>query len=127
MRVLVVDDEEMTRFTLREILEGAGHEVMEAENGVRGLEAQRGFRCDLVITDIIMPDKEGVEFVKDLRSSFPNLPIIAISGGGRTHNLDFLEIARRFGANAILAKPFTRAALMAAIDTALSGDKSASP
>lgn len=118
-RILVVDDEELARFTMREILEGAGHEVAEAKNGAQGISLQRSRRFDIVITDIIMPEKEGVQTIIELRQEFPSLPIIAISGGGRTRNLDFLKIAEQYGARKILPKPFSEEELLAAVESCL--------
>jgi len=120
-RILVIDDEELTRFTMREILEGAGHEVVEAENGNQGLSVQKDQPCDLVITDIIMPEKEGVETIIEMKRDFPSVPIIAISGGGRTRNLDFLKLARQYGARIILAKPFSESELIDAVNDCLAG------
>ncbi len=118
-RILVIDDEELARFTMREILEGAGHEVAEARNGNQGLAFQKAQLFDLVVTDIIMPDKEGVETIIELKRDFPDLPIIAISGGGRTRNLDFLKLAEQYGAQKILAKPFSEEDLVEAVKTCL--------
>jgi len=120
-RILVVDDEELARFTIRDILETAGHDVEEAGNGNEALSSQAANSFDLVITDLIMPEKEGVETIVELRRDFPDLKIIAISGGGRTKNLDFLRLADEFGANKILAKPFSGDELMEQVNGLLSG------
>lgn len=120
-RILVVDDEELARFTLREILEGAGHEVVEATNGNEALANQKAHPFDLIITDIIMPEKEGVETIIELKRDYPNLKIIAISGGGRTRNLDFLNLAEEFGADKILPKPFSEQELLERVNECLSG------
>lgn len=120
-RVLVIDDEELARFTIREILEGAGYEVEEAENGRIGVDMQNATPFDLIVTDIIMPEKEGVETIIDLKKGYPDLGIIAISGGGRTRNLDFLKLSERFGASRILAKPFTEGQLLEAVNEVLGG------
>ena len=122
MRVLLIDDEQMVRKIVRKMLERAGHEVIEAENGRLGLEqlGQGGF--DLVITDIIMPEMEGVETVLSVREQHPSLKIIAMSGGGRTGNMDFLATAQKLGAAAILNKPFTVAALNEAMEKAFKSD-----
>lgn len=120
-RVLVIDDEQLARFTVREILETAGHEVVEAKNGRQGVAFQKANAFDIVVTDIIMPEQEGVETIIELKRDFPDLPIIAISGGGRTRNLDFLEIAKQYGADHVLAKPFSEEDLLGAIDTCLPG------
>jgi len=118
-RILVIDDEELARFTIREILEAADFEVDEAENGRVGVDKQKATPFDLIITDIIMPEKEGVETIIDLKQEFPDLKIIAISGGGRTRNLDFLKLSERFGAAKILAKPFTEGQLLEAVNEVL--------
>lgn len=114
-RILVIDDEELARFTVREILESAGHEVVEARDGVEGLALQRAQGCDLVVTDVIMPRKEGVEMIIEMRQEHPSLKIIAISGGGRTRNLDFLKLAKEFGADKVLPKPFSADDLIGAV------------
>jgi len=118
-RILVIDDEELARFTLREILEAAGHEVIEASNGNEGTAFQRANPCDVVITDMIMPEKEGLETIVELKGEYPDLKIIAISGGGRTRNLDFLKLAGEFGADRIIIKPFSEEDLMAGLAACL--------
>lgn len=120
-RILVVDDEELARFTIRDILETAGHEVAEAENGNEAISSQTAKPFDLIITDLIMPEKEGVETIVELRRDYPDLKIIAISGGGRTKNMDFLKLAGEFGADKILAKPFSEGELMERVNECLSG------
>lgn len=118
-RILVVDDAEMARFTIREILEKDGHEISEASNGNEALDKQRAQPFDLVITDIIMPEKEGVETIIEMKKDFPDLKIIGISGGGRTRNMDFLQLAKQFGAQEILSKPFTKAELLEKVNACL--------
>lgn len=106
-KVLVVDDEELVRLTLRQMLESEGHEVLEARNGREAVAIQNETPADIVLTDIIMPEQEGIETIIQLRRQDPNLRIIAISGGGRMKNLDFLRVAANVGADATLTKPFT--------------------
>ncbi len=118
-QIVVIDDEEMVLATIREILRRAGHDVFEARDGLAGLELQRRIVAPLVITDIIMPRMEGLEAITTLRREFPATRVIAISGGGRTRNLDFLNMAATFGADRMLPKPFTPADLMAAVDACL--------
>jgi CheY-like chemotaxis protein len=114
--VLVIDDDAIARATVRAILEDAGYRVTCAENGRQGLKAFRESRPDVVVTDIVMPDKEGLETIVELRALWPNGPIIAISGGGRTGGADnYLELARGLGANAILRKPFEPADLLSCL------------
>lgn len=118
-KILVVDDEELARFTLREILETAGHEVVEAVNGKEAIASQAADPFDLIITDIIMPEKEGVETIVELKRDNPSLKIIGISGGGRTRNLDYLTLAEELGAEKILAKPFSGDELMECVNAYL--------
>jgi CheY-like chemotaxis protein len=116
MRVLVIDDEAALRQTMRRMLESAGHEVIEAENGRLGLEAYRKQPADVVLTDIIMPQKEGIETIRDIRAVDSKVRIVAISGGGRNQNMDFLRIAAKLGASATLAKPFRKEELLACVE-----------
>jgi len=114
-RILVIDDEELVRYSLKRVLEGAGFDVTEAGDGDQGLKAVEAQSFDLVITDIIMPNKEGIETVIDLKRLRPDLKVVAMSGGGRTRNLDYLNVAREFGADEVLAKPFSEDELLAVV------------
>jgi CheY-like chemotaxis protein len=118
-RILVIDDEELIRETIRMKLEQSGHEVIEAGNGVEGLLALEQHAVDLVVTDIIMPEQEGIETIRRIRDRDPNVGIIAISGGGRTRNFGFLEFAKKLGANCALSKPFTGTQLLALVEDTL--------
>lgn len=120
-RILLIDDEELVRFSLRQILEIDGHDVDEAADGTEGLSRIADGEYDLVITDILMPGKEGVETIIEARQDRPNLKIIAISGGGRFGNYDFLQLAQQFGADAVLPKPFNRKALSDLVASVLAG------
>lgn len=119
-RILIVDDEELVRYTMREILEECGHEVTEAKNGNECLALQKSTPFDLVITDIIMPEKEGIETIIELKRDYPELKVLAFSGGGRTRHFDYLEKAKEHGADEILPKPFTEKTIMALVDSLLS-------
>jgi DNA-binding response OmpR family regulator len=116
MRILVIDDDTLLRQTMRRMLESAGHEVVEAANGRTGVEAFRTHRTDAVISDIIMPDKEGIETIREIRGLSPTVRIVAVSGGGRNHNMEFLTIAGKLGADATLAKPFRKEQLLACVE-----------
>jgi len=105
-RVLVIDDEEMIRNEIMAVLTQAGYEVSGAVNGAEGLKILASQPIDLVITDILMPDKEGIETIIGIRKARPQSHIVAISGGGRMQNLYPLGIAEKIGADATLAKPF---------------------
>ena len=104
--ILVIDDDKLFRSMMRRTLESAGHEVIEAESGNAGLRVFAAKAADLVITDILMPDKEGIETIRELRGRGHAVKILAVSGGGQAKMLEFLRIAERFGADASLRKPF---------------------
>ncbi|HVA14099.1 MAG TPA: response regulator [Stellaceae bacterium] len=104
-KILVIDDNMVVRNTIVQMLESEGYEVVSAEDGRRGLCVFRAEHPDLVVTDIIMPEKEGIETIRDIRGEAPDAKIIAISGGGRIGNTDFLKIARQLGASDVVAKP----------------------
>ena len=118
-KILLIDDEENARVLTAQFLELAGHQVVTAENGIQGHERVLERAFDLVITDIIMPEKEGFETIKDLKRERPDLPILAISGGGVIQSDELLEMAVSMGASAGLSKPFTGKALLAAVQKAL--------
>ena len=120
-RILVVDDAEFLRIVFRRNLESAGHEVTEADNGVEAIAAQNAQPFDLVITDIVMPQKEGVETIIELRRAYPSLKIIAISSGGPSRNPDYLKLAEQFGADIVLSKPIPKDVLLEQVDACLSG------
>jgi len=118
-RILVIDDDDLTRATIRDMLETSGYEVDEAENGSDGVLKQQDRPFDLIVTDVLMPDKDGIETIIDLKRGYPNLRIIAISGGGTTGNLVFLEMSTKFGADKMLAKPFSKLQLLDAVGSLL--------
>jgi CheY-like chemotaxis protein len=118
----VIDDEELSLFTMREILEEAGHTVVTAGDGMAGLALQGAQAFDLVITDMVMPHKEGVQLIVEIRERDSRIPILAISGSGRSRNTDFLEMARQRGANAVLTKPFSEEDLLNALAVCLETD-----
>ncbi len=118
-RILIIDDEDELRSMLRQMLEQAGHEVTEAVNGAEGIQLYEQDTHDLIITDIIMPEKEGVETIIALRRADPDLPIIAISGGGRLEATDFLTMTKKLGARRTLSKPFRRDQLLEAVGECL--------
>lgn len=117
--VLIIDDEAPVRKTLRILLERSGFQVREAKDGRAGVEAFRSAPADLIITDIIMPEQEGIETISQIRETDKNIPIIAMSGGGRVGNMNFLEMAAQLGANAVLPKPIKPKTLLETIKSAL--------
>ncbi len=122
-RILVIDDNDTVRLSMRLALEDADHEVDEAPDGAAGLEHLRRHVPDLVVTDIFMPEKEGLETIDEIRRDYPAVKIIAISGGGRIEPQDYLDIAKQLGADRSLIKPFDIQLLVNTIDELLQ-DKS---
>jgi DNA-binding response OmpR family regulator len=118
-RILLIEDDEQFRRMLRAVLEHEGYVVEEAQNGRQGVANCRATPADLVITNIIMPEQEGLETIRILRQEFPAVKIIAISGGGAWRNLDFLSVARQLGAWRTLRKPFEMRELRAAVGEGL--------
>ena len=114
-RILVVDDDEQVRTMLVMTLEEAGYEADEAADGRAAIRRQRENPADLVITDLIMPEKEGLETIMDFRKEWPGAPIIAISGGGRTVQGDYLLHAKHLGAARVFRKPIERSELLGAV------------
>jgi CheY-like chemotaxis protein len=111
-KILVIDDDAEFREFARRLLEKAGYQVIEARNGAVGVEAYRRSPVDLVITDIIMPVKEGIATILELRQIDPEVKVVAISGGGQVKNLAFLNVAEQRGAARVLAKPIRAAELL---------------
>jgi len=122
--VLVIDDDPAMRSTLRRILERDDHEVHEAEDGDRGIRAFRARPTDVVITDIIMPGKEGIETILELREEAPGVRILVISGGGTMEAETMLDDATAIGADSSLAKPFTIDQLRDAVSALLGQERS---
>ncbi len=119
-KILVIDDEEQLRDLLKQMLSRDGHDVTTAFDGVEGIRVFNEFKPDLVITDIIMPNKDGIEVITELLSKNPKIAIIAISGGRRAITAEFnLESAELLGVKGILSKPFTREQLREAVKHAL--------
>ena len=117
--ILLVDDSPEIRRTIERLLTSAGHTVAVAADGAAGLRALETAAFDLVLTDIVMPDMEGLEMIRRIRKTHPSLPIIAMSGGGRGTANDYLGFASNFGAAKTLEKPFAFDVLSAAIDEVL--------
>lgn len=118
-KILVMDDEPFILLMIKKMLEKEGHEVDLALNGNDGLELFEKFRPDLVITDIIMPQKEGLEIILELRQKHPGLKIIAISGGGRVGPDGYLPGAKLFGADMVFQKPLIQKEFMLGVSVLL--------
>jgi DNA-binding response OmpR family regulator len=121
-RILIIEDEPQMRHMIEQILLRAGHEVLAASDGGAGLDLFREQRPDLVITDILMPEVDGLETIRSLRREVPSPKIIAMSGGGETGKLQYLSEARKFGANIALSKPFEPAVLATEVERLLTVD-----
>jgi len=106
MRILVIDDDDQMRTLLRQVMEWAGYEVVEAGDGREGMHKHRKQPADLVITDLIMPEQEGLETITSLKKECPGIKIIAISGGGRIGPEAYLPAAQELGADKVFSKPF---------------------
>ncbi len=118
-KILLVDDDDAFRAMLRLTLMKLGHVVREACHGREALELYAKEPADLVLTDIVMPEQEGLETIYTLRHTYPNSKIVAMSGGGRMDAHDYLKIAKATGAHRVLAKPFPKEELAQAINEAL--------
>jgi YesN/AraC family two-component response regulator len=119
-RILIMEDEVQMRALLRQILESSGHEVTEAANGVEGIRLYHEKPADLVIVDIIMPEKEGFETIRELKRDFPEVKLIAISGGGFVGAEPYLKMAESLGVTHNFAKPIEREELLDAVQELLS-------
>ncbi len=117
--VLLVDDDDLILETLTLALTDNGYDVVTASDGDDALSKFKQYDVAIVVTDIIMPNKEGVETILQFRQVSPDLPIIAMTGGGRSGRLDFLSVATKLGAAATLKKPFSPDELIAAVHRAL--------
>lgn len=115
-RVLIVDDDVGVRDVLRSMLEAAGYRVALAENGKEAMNALKAEEADLILTDLVMPEQEGIETIKALRQEYPGIRVIAMSGafGG-----DYLRIAAYLGAHGTLAKPIQMEALLKLVEEVL--------
>lgn len=114
-RILVIDDDVLVLDMLYESLTREGYDVLRASNGEEGLRLYREEPVDLIITDLFMPEKEGIETIIELRQDFPDVKIIAISGGGRIGTKDYLQMAKIFGVQRTFTKPVAREQLLDAI------------
>jgi DNA-binding response OmpR family regulator len=121
-KVLVIDDDPAARRMIGRILAGARHQIIEAGDGLDGLHKFQTETPDLVITDIIMPEREGIQTIADIRGRGSKTAIIAISGGGSGAGDLYLSMAEELGADAVLAKPFRASELLGLIDRLLNQD-----
>jgi CheY-like chemotaxis protein len=118
-KILLIDDDDLVRYAMVRILARDEYQIVCASNGREGVAALEKEPFDLVITDILMPDQEGIETIRAIRRLSPAVPIIAISGGGRFSGADYLAIAEKFGASKTLPKPFEPATLLSSVQQCL--------
>jgi DNA-binding response OmpR family regulator len=119
-RILIIDDNPDVLTAVHNVLTLEGHSVSAAPKSAAGIALHRAEPFDLIITDIVMPEKEGISTIIELRGEFPDIKIIAMSGGGDFEPYGYLDIAIRVGADRTLPKPFTREELLEAVNDALS-------
>ena len=117
--ILLIDDDDQFRNMLRQLLERNGYEVKEASGGKEGIKLYLENPTDLIITDLIMPGKDGIETIQEFKKNFPDIKIIAISGGGRLGPEDYLHLAKMLGAQKTLTKPIELPELLEAIEKLL--------
>ena len=118
-RILIIDDESQIRSMLRLMLERAGYEIAEAPDGIEGIRKYRENPADLIITDLIMPNKDGIGMIIDLKKEFPKVKIIAMSGGGVNRPEGYLDGAKKLGATRTLTKPIDREEMLKAVKETL--------
>lgn len=115
--VLIVDDDKYVRRMIRRVLERAGYQTVEAENGYQAIDRYSEKRPDVLITDLLMPEKEGIETILELKRRYSAKNIIAISGGGRSSGVDYLRMAQRLGADRVFSKPIDPKSLVSAVES----------
>ena len=121
-RILLVEDDEQVRLMLKDLLEGEGYEIQEASNGKEALQSFASSLPDLVLTDLVMPDTEGIEMIIKMRKSNPNVRIVAMSGG-----VDYLNLAKQLGALRTLTKPFSNQAVLDVVKATLEDTPTMNP
>ncbi len=118
-RILIVDDDAQIRQLFKRILEEKGHQVFIAVDGEDGIIQYKKEKPDLMLLDIIMPNKEGIEVIREITSEYKNAKIIAVSGGGKGKAVDYLSYAKHFGAKQIIEKPVSPSKLIESINKIL--------
>jgi DNA-binding NtrC family response regulator len=115
VRILIIDDDESITSMLQTVFEREGYEVATAQNGREGVRIFRAQPADLVVSDILMPEMDGLEALKELRRISPGLKLIAVSGGGQRLKMDVLRVAQLLGASATFEKPYRIDALLISV------------
>lgn len=122
-KILLVEDDDLVRDMLTQILQRASHQVMCATNGEEAAEYLQKNEPDIMVTDIIMPKKSGITLISEVKNRHPKMEIIAISGGGRLDPTGYLDLSETLGASVSFEKPIDNTALLMAIDLLLHGKK----
>ena len=118
-RILIIDDEAMSRLFLRDILEPEGHEIIEAQDGMDGIRHYREEMIDLVITDIVMPNQDGLEMIQKLKDEFPDAKIITYTAYDQDGEKGWLDLAREWGSQVTLKAPLDRVEIVKAVEEVL--------
>ncbi len=118
-RILIIDDDEQIRYLFKRKLEQEGYDILVEDDGDPGLRSFIENKPDLILLDIIMPGKEGIEVIREMVDMDPKVKIIAISAGGRGSARDYLEYAKRFGAKKVMEKPVDLNELVIAVKEVL--------
>ena len=126
-RVLVIDDDDSIRLFIRRVLERQRYEVLEARNGDEGIRIYRENLPDLVLLDLYMPEKDGLETLRDLRKETPPPRVVTMSGGGPKYDVTILQSARFLGSQSALVKPFSIGELMELVRGMLEGGPQSAP
>ena len=121
--ILIIDGDDSVRESLRRTLHKEGYTIMEASEGRRGLKQLERQPVDVILLDMFMPDKDGLETIMALRRTHPGMKIIAMSGGGFKGRVDVLDVAKKLGVRRTLAKPFTREELIEAVEQVVNGSQ----
>ena len=124
--ILIIDDEPLMRTLLQDILEKEGHSVQVASDGRSGLALWRQNPADLVLTDIFMPEKDGIEVILEIKRSRPEAKVVVMSGGGQARQLEMVGAATMLGADRAIQKPFDREGILALIRSLL-GERASPP
>ena len=122
-KILLVEDDNLVRDMLTQVLQRASHEVVCATNGEEASDYLKENKPDILVTDIIMPKKSGITLISEVKNRHPNMEIIAISGGGRLDPTGYLDLSESLGASVSFEKPIDNTALLMAIDLLLHGKK----
>ncbi len=122
--ILVADDEPDLRDLIQLTLEAAGHRVVTAVDGRKASEALQQQKFDLVVTDVLMPERDGIELIREVRARHPGVRIVVMTAGGQIPRGDYLLVAKHLGAHVALAKPFTGQQMVAAVGAAMARPQS---